>query len=96
MMRKNHPSFLTLNVGNPYETTIKNIAERVKKTLEYDGEIVWSQKVGDGVDSKRSDSRLFQEMFGFEYTSFSKALRETCKWFLQKYPCVKGVKEFIF
>ena len=86
----NHP----INVGNPNEYPISQIADLVCEFLDYNGEVIWDKSVGNGQHRKPSDNSKFLEL-GWKneyYTNFRKALRETCNWFLNNYPEVRGVE----
>jgi GDP-L-fucose synthase len=49
-----------INVGSATEVSIRQLAELVKKTVGYDGEIVWDKSKPDGTPRKLMDSsRLF-------------------------------------
>ena len=83
-----------VNVGNPNEYAITSIANLVCDFLNHRGGIVWDNSVGNGQFRKPSDNSKFVEI-GWKnenYTDFKKALRETCDWFLENYPRVRGVQ----
>tara|TARA_R100000657_G_C4600779_1_gene56706 strand:- start:46 stop:666 length:621 start_codon:yes stop_codon:yes gene_type:complete len=82
-----------INVGNPNEYSIADIATLICGFLDYDGEIVWDNTVGNGQFRKPSDNSKFIEL-GWSndyYTDFKVSLKETCDWFVENYPNVKGV-----
>ena len=44
-----------VNIGTGKEVTIKELAETVKRTVGYEGEIVWNSKMPDGTPRKLTD-----------------------------------------
>ena len=83
-----------INVGNPGEYSIKELAESVCDIMDYNGQIRWNTDVSNGQPRKPSDNSKFLQL-GWdnnEYTSFRTALENTCNWFLQNYPNVRGVR----
>ena len=90
----NHDGIHPINVGNPGEYSIKELAETVCDIMDYREPITWNTNVSNGQPRKPSDNTKFLEL-GWEnshYTDFRDALEETCKWFLDNYPNVRGVE----
>ena len=82
-----------INVGNPGEHTIRELAEMISEILEFDGSPLWNTRVPDGQQRKPSDNSKFLECgWDGEYTEFYTALEKTCKWFVKNYPNVRGVE----
>jgi GDP-L-fucose synthase len=66
----------------------------VCELLDHNIEVIWDDTVGNGQFRKPSDNSKFVEL-GWKnenYTDFKEAMRETCDWFLENYPKVRGVK----
>ena len=83
-----------INVGNPGEYSIKELANIISDVLEYDGEIRWDTSYSNGQPRKPSDNSKFQAL-GWkneDYTDFREAIKTTCEWFLENYPNVRGVE----
>ncbi len=82
-----------INVGNTNEYTIKEVAETIADIMNFKGEIVWDESKPKGQHRKPSDnSKLLNMGWGSEdYTPFKKALQNTCNWFIENYPNVRGV-----
>ena len=62
--------------------------------MDYREPITWNTNVSNGQPRKPSDNTKFLEL-GWKnnnYTDFRDALEETCKWFLDNYPNVRGVE----
>ncbi|NRZ61211.1 GDP-L-fucose synthase [Clostridium beijerinckii] len=73
------------NIGTGKELTIKELAELIKETVGYDGEIVWDSTKPDGTPRKLLDvSRL--EKAGWKYkVELKDGVRMAYKWFLENY-----------
>lgn len=83
-----------INVGNPGEHSIKELAETVCRIMGFNGHIRWNTDVSNGQLRKPSDNSKFIDL-GWEvdnYTNFETSLRNTCEWFLTNYPAVRGVE----
>jgi GDP-L-fucose synthase len=84
-----------INVGNPGEYSIKEIAFVISQILDYKGMILWDTRESDGQYRKPSDNSKFLNYDWHEesgYTDFKVALEQTCQWFLENYPNVRGVE----
>ena len=83
------------NIGNTTETSIKDVANYICQTLEYDIEdIEWDVSKPAGQFRKPSSSKLLEES-GYDtstYTSLEEGLKLTCEWFVRSYPAVRGIK----
>ena len=83
-----------INVGNPNEYSISEIADLISGFLDHNVEVIWDNSVGNGQFRKPSDNSKFIEL-GWKnenYTDFKDALKDTCDWFLEHYPKVRGVE----
>jgi GDP-L-fucose synthase len=83
-----------INVGNTKEFSVKKVAEMIANIMKFDGNIVWDITQPKGQHRKPSDnSKLLKTGWKpKDYTPFKKALKNTCKWFIENYPNVRGVK----
>lgn len=84
---------LPVNIGNTKEYTIKFVAETIANILNFNGNIIWDTKKLSGQHKKPSDNSKLIEL-GFknvDYTQFVTSLSNTCKWFVNNYPKVRGV-----
>ena len=82
-----------INVGNTNEYTIKEVAETIADIMSFDGKIIWDETKPKGQPRKPSDNSKLLSM-GWpknDYTSFRKALENTCTWFVKNYPNVRGM-----
>lgn len=82
-----------INVGNTHEVSIKEVAETIRDILDFQGEIVWDISKPSGQFRKPSDNSKLLSLGWREenYTNFKKALTNTCKWVILKYPNIRGV-----
>jgi GDP-L-fucose synthase len=86
-MFNNYDSGEPINVGNPGEHTIKNIAKLICEFMEFENETIWDTNVSNGQPRKPSDNNKFLNL-GWEnnkYTDFKIALKNTCDWFVENY-----------
>jgi GDP-L-fucose synthase len=82
----------SVNIGKTEDISIKEVVAIISECLDYRGEIYWDKTKPEGQYKKPSSNKNFLNMFNdFEYTSFKQGIRETCEWFVEKYPKVRGV-----
>ena len=81
-----------INIGNTEEISIRQLAETIASIVGFDGNIEWQTNQPAGQHRKPSDNSRFKEMFNMEYTDFTTALKNSCQWFIENYPNVRGVK----
>tara|TARA_Y100000593_G_scaffold94499_1_gene193853 strand:+ start:5803 stop:6738 length:936 start_codon:yes stop_codon:yes gene_type:complete len=91
---ENYNGTEAINVGNTREISIKEVVQMVAEYFGYKNEIVWDTKKPMGQFRKPSDvSKL--EALGWnnkKYSDFKESLHETCKWFEEEYPNLRGVE----
>ena len=83
-----------INVGNTKQYSIKQIAKMIANIMDFKSDIKWDISQPKGQHKKPSDNSKLLKM-GWEekdYTPFKKALENTCKWFVENYPIVRGIK----
>jgi GDP-L-fucose synthase len=82
-----------INIGNPGEHSIEDVAKTLCNILDYDfKKIIWNKSYPSGQLRKPSSNKKFKEIFPrFEYTELKVGLEKTCEWFVEKYPNVRGV-----
>jgi len=84
---------MPINIGNTHEISIKELAEKITKNLDYNGVIIWDDSMPNGQHRKPSDNSRFMSVCdGFKYTDFDCAISSVCKWFLENQPNVRGMK----
>jgi GDP-L-fucose synthase len=90
----NYNGAYPINVGNTGEYSIKQLAETVCDIMGYPNEIAWNKSISNGQPRKPSDNGKFLDL-GWKnenYTNFKTALENTCDWFLENYPNIRGVQ----
>ena len=82
-----------INIGNPGEISIYNTVQVVCKAMDYSAAVAWDCTGPEGQYRKPSCNDVFQSLYPeFEYTDFKTGIEETCKWFNENYPNIRGVK----
>lgn len=88
---KNEP----VNIGNTKEITIKELAYKLKEYLGYEGKLIFNPNSAHiGQHRKPSSNKKLLENTSWSdsnYTDFDIALKETCDWFIEKYPNIRGI-----
>jgi len=83
-----------LNIGNTVEIEIKRVALLIAEIIDFKGELKWDSTKPKGQFRKPSDNSKLLKL-GWspaDYTPFSEALENTCRWFVENYPKVRGVE----
>ena len=73
------------NVGCGKEVTIRELAELIKKTVGFEGEIVMDPSKPDGTMRKLTDISRIKALGWEPKISLEEGLRQTYQWFCQKY-----------
>jgi UDP-glucuronate decarboxylase len=70
-----------INIGNPGEATVLQIAEIIKKTLNSDSEIVFEDRPVDDPQNRCPDLTRARELLGWEpEVPLQEGLRRTVEW----------------
>ncbi|MFQ5751634.1 MAG: GDP-L-fucose synthase family protein [bacterium] len=72
-----------INVGCGMDISIKELAEKIKKVMGFQGELLFDSSKLDGMPQKLLDSSHLNALGWQATTSLEKALMETVKWFRQ-------------
>lgn len=74
-----------INIGAAKETSIKELAEAVKKLVNYEGEITWDTSRPNGQPRRCLDTTKAKDHFGFEAkTSLEEGLKKTYNWYTKE------------
>jgi GDP-L-fucose synthase len=85
------PEYL-YNVGSGKDSTIKELAETIQKTVGHDGEIIWDTTKPDGTPRKLMDVSKMKSL-GWEYSmELQQGIEKTYAWFLEHIENIKEVK----
>jgi len=74
-----------LNVGSGSEISIKKLAEKIKNTIEYKGELKFNSKMPDGNPRKLLDSTLINKYGWVPKVDLDKGLKNTYTWYLENF-----------
>lgn len=80
------------NVGTGTDLTIKELAEKIKSLVGFNGEVVWDTSKPDGTPRKLLDISKFKRAGWKATTSLDEGLRKTYEWFLENEMNLKEVK----
>ena len=72
-----------LNVGSGNEITIKNLAEKIKKVIDYQGELIFDTSMPDGNPRKLIDSQKINKLGWEPNINLDEGLKITYSWFLE-------------
>lgn len=73
-----------INIGIGFGISIKDLAEMIKKELDYNGKIIFDQSKLDGAPHKVMNIDRCRERFGWvPSTSLPDGIKKTVKWFLE-------------
>ena len=73
---------LPINIGVGEDVSIKELANKIKKIIDYTGDINWDNTKPDGVHRKLLDSSRIKK-FGWEpKVNFDNGLKEICQWYI--------------
>ena len=75
-----------VNIGNPGEATILEIAEIVKKTMNSDSEIIYEPRPVDDPQNRRPDLTRARQLLGWEpQVPLEEGLRRTAAWCMENW-----------
>lgn len=81
-----------INIGNPEQITIKDLALMISEIVGFEGEIEFDSSKPDGQHKKpSSNEKLIKIGWSGSYTPLKEGLAETIKHFQNVYPRVRGV-----
>ncbi len=76
-----------VNLGAGFEITIKDLVEKIRTLVGYEGEVVWDTSKPDGQPRRCLDVSRAKDLFGFEARMpFDEGLKRTIEWFEQNFP----------
>jgi len=94
LLAENYEGETPVNIGNPNQITIRELAELISIYFPNIKNISWDETKLSGQYKKPSSNKLFLSMFpDFEYTHIHDGLNETIGWFKENYPNVRGVRD---
>ncbi len=72
-----------LNVGSGQEVTIKELAQKIKDTIGFEGELKFDSSMPDGNPRKLLDSSLINELGWKSKIDLNEGLAKTYKWYIE-------------
>ena len=72
-----------LNVGSGQEVTIKELAQKIKDTIGFEGELKFDSTMPDGNPRKLLDSSLINELGWKSKIDLNEGLAKTYKWYIE-------------
>ena len=91
LITKKYESAEPINIGCSDEISIRDVAQIVAACLEYDGNILWQSAMPSGQKRKPSDLTKLKGLGCDKFTDFKQAIKNTCDWFVENFPNVRGV-----
>ena len=74
-----------LNIGSGQEVSIKDLALKIQKLVNYEGEIMYDLSKPDGNPRKLIDSTKINELGWKSKINIDEGLEKTYQWFLKNY-----------
>lgn len=72
-----------VNIGAGFEISIKDLANKIKGIIGFNGKIVWDNSKPDGQPRRCLDVTKAEKEFGFKAkTNFDEGLKKTIKWYI--------------
>jgi GDP-L-fucose synthase len=71
-----------LNIGTGYDLSIKLIAKKISKILDYRGKFLYNLKMPDGAKTKLMDSKISKSLGWEPKYSHEEGLNKTIKWYI--------------
>ena len=72
-----------INVGSGVEISIKELAEKIKLTIGFNGKLNFDSKMPDGNPRKLLDSSLINKNGWFPKIDLDQGLKDTYSWYLE-------------
>ena len=82
---ENYSGVSHVNIGTGKEITIKELAELVKKTVGYEGGIVWDSSMPDGTPRKLTDVTRLHELGWRHKIELEEGVKLAYEWFRDNY-----------
>lgn len=81
-LMKNYDDPSIINVGSPYHTTIKNVADIISKEIGYNGKIFWDTTKPNGTPKRFLDISKISSLGWTPQISFEEGIKRTIDWFI--------------
>ncbi|MBI5078277.1 MAG: GDP-L-fucose synthase [Candidatus Yonathbacteria bacterium] len=84
-LMENYNDSSIINVGTGEDVTIKELAEKIKKVVGYNGEIVWDKTMPDGTPRKLLDVSKLHALGWKHSVQLGEGISSTYNWFKENY-----------
>ncbi|HAG70295.1 MAG TPA: GDP-fucose synthetase [Lachnospiraceae bacterium] len=88
---ENYSGLSHVNIGTGKEISIKELAELVKATTGFEGEIVWDSSMPDGTPRKLTDVTALHELGWFHKVELEEGIRLAYDWFRENTDISRGM-----
>tara|TARA_R110000787_G_C13437530_1_gene446074 strand:+ start:3826 stop:4764 length:939 start_codon:yes stop_codon:yes gene_type:complete len=91
---ENYNSDAPINIGMTEERSIKSVVATICSYMGYNGDVKWDTSKPTGQLRKPSCNKPLLEL-GWkskDYTSFESGIKQTCVWYKENYPKIRGIK----
>lgn len=79
-----------VNIGAGFEISIKDLAEKIKGIIGFDGRIVWDTSKPDGQPRRSLDTKKAEKEFGFKArVKFNEGLKNAIDWYIENKDLLK-------
>ena len=73
-----------INIGAGFEISIKELAEKIRDIIGFNGKVIWDLTKPDGQPRRSLDTTRAEEEFGFKAkTNFNEGLKQTIDWYIK-------------
>jgi GDP-L-fucose synthase len=74
-----------VNLGSDFEISIRDLAEKIRRLVGYEGAIIWDSSKPNGQPRRRLDVTRARERFGFQArVDFDEGLKRTIDWYIEE------------
>lgn len=84
-LMNNYDNSAIINVGTGEDTTIKELAEKIRKVVGYEGDIVWDTTKPDGTPRKLLDVSDIHHLGWRHEITLNEGIASTYEWFKENY-----------
>jgi GDP-L-fucose synthase len=80
-----------INIGTTGEVSIREVAETIIGYIGFTGDVIWDTDMPTGQHRKPSSNKKLLDLGWNDYTDFNTGLMNSCEWFKENYPNVRGI-----
>ena len=83
-LSKNKTSYDLINIGVGYDITLKELAEKIKKIVRFDGEFLWNTDIPDGPPQKLMNSQRVFDIGWKPKIGLDEGLSNLYEWYIKQ------------